>query len=108
MVRPCACALPAPGSALATTAAPLRIDRRETSVEGTRAVVSSQQLMGVLRYWEPNVTDNPLQRGIVSNISQGPERIYYRAADFSMGPLPGPAVPGFLCSTFRPAARRCR
>jgi hypothetical protein len=31
---------------LATRAAPLNIERRDTSVSGTRAVVSSQQLMG--------------------------------------------------------------
>src|SRR5262245_47222095 len=48
MVRPWASARPAPGSTEATTAAPLRMDRRDTSVEGTRAVVSSQQLLGIL------------------------------------------------------------
>src|SRR5229473_5003335 len=32
---------------LATSAAPLNSARRDTSVSGTRAVVSSQQLMGV-------------------------------------------------------------
>src|SRR5436309_15502451 len=45
MLRPCALARPAPGTTAAITAAPLRIDRRDTSVGGTRAVVSSQQLM---------------------------------------------------------------
>jgi hypothetical protein len=34
----------AAGMALATSAAPLNSERRETSVAGTRAVVSSQQL----------------------------------------------------------------
>jgi hypothetical protein len=35
----------AAGTSAVMTAAPLRIDRRDTSVGGTRAVVSSQQLM---------------------------------------------------------------
>ena len=37
----------AAGMTLAIKAAPLSIERRDTSVSGTRAVVSSQQLMGV-------------------------------------------------------------
>src|SRR6266581_1436084 len=45
MFRPCASERPAAGTKAVMTAAPLRIDRRDTSVGGTRAVVSSQQLM---------------------------------------------------------------
>src|SRR5215467_2237786 len=45
MLRPCASERLAAGTSAVMTAAPLRIDRRETSVGGTRAVVSSQQLM---------------------------------------------------------------
>src|SRR3954454_18991575 len=45
MLRPCASERLSAGTSAVMTAAPLRIDRRETSVGGTRAVVSSQQLM---------------------------------------------------------------
>src|SRR5215470_484479 len=48
MLRPCASERVAPGTTAAITAAPLRMDRRDTSVGGTRAVVSSQQLMNDL------------------------------------------------------------
>src|SRR6266545_4817152 len=45
MLRLCASERPAAGTRAVITAAPLRIERRDTSVGGTRAVVSSQQLM---------------------------------------------------------------
>src|SRR5215510_10845257 len=45
MLRPCASERLAAGTSAVMTAAPLRIDRRDTSVGRTRAVVSSQQLM---------------------------------------------------------------
>jgi hypothetical protein len=42
---PCASEPPVPGNTLVISAAPLSMERRDTSVLGTRAVVSSQQPM---------------------------------------------------------------
>jgi len=62
---PCASAAlgRAAGMTLATSAAPLNSERRDTSVAGTRAVVSSQQLMGASTHWrEGSSTTENLSR----------------------------------------------
>ena len=67
----------AAGMTLAISAAPLNSERRDTSVAGTRAVVSSQQLM-----WDspnPKLVSGagPLQRGNVFILRDKRERTYH-------------------------------
>jgi hypothetical protein len=65
MLRPCASERLAAGTRAVMTAAPLRIDRRDTSVGGTRAVVSSQQLMNGFSSGQPKPAAaivNPTER----------------------------------------------
>src|SRR5262249_35859933 len=84
---------PAPGSTLAITVAPLSSDRRDRSVGGTRAVVSSQQLIEIsVALRNPRCPDH--QTGIFSKWCANPEDFTTRCDDSAASISQGSDAPG--------------
>src|SRR2546429_4031672 len=83
---------------LATSGAPLNSDRRDTSVAGTRAVVSSQQLMAASKHCRDVVstTENPsltfvygTQGHVVDRCRSKPNQVNFESSiEFRRPPRP--------------------